>query len=242
MNQSQADYVSDGRFGILRPVKSPGEFVAKKTRVLVADNQVLMRTGIRALLQKLPELDVVGEAGDGREALRLIRQHEPDLVLMERVMPKLNGLEVTARITKELPKIRVIILSLDAAGEYVRQALRCGAAGYLLKNASVEELQTAVKVVASGNTYLSPPLSKDLIDYMHPLSEGTLFERLTPRQQQILLLIAEGRSTKEIALSLNISVKTVESHRKQLTDRLDIHDIAGLIRYAIRAKLVRLDD
>ena len=201
-----------------------------------------MRTGIRALLQKLPELDVVGEAADGREALRLIRQHEPDLVLMERVMPKLNGLEVTARVTKELPKIRVIILSLDAAGEYVRQALRSGAAGYLLKNASVEELQTAVKVVAGGNTYLSPPLSKDLIDYMHPLSEGTLFERLTPRQQQILLLIAEGRSTKEIALSLNISVKTVESHRKQLTDRLDIHDIAGLIRYAIRAKLVRLDD
>jgi len=201
-----------------------------------------MRTGIRALLQKLPELDVVGEAADGREALRLIRQHEPDLVLMERVMPKLNGLEVTARVTKELPKIRVIILSLDAAGEYVRQALRSGAAGYLLKNASVEELQTAVKVVAGGNTYLSPPLSKDLIDYMHPLSEGTLFERLTPRQQQILLLIAEGRSTKEIALSMNISVKTVESHRKQLTDRLDIHDIAGLIRYAIRAKLVRLDD
>lgn len=242
MNQSQADYVRDRRFCILRPVKSPGEFVPKKIRVLVADNQVLMRTGIRALLQKLPELDVVGEAGDGREALRLIRQHEPDLVLMERVMPKLNGLEVTARVTKELPKIRVIILSLDAAGEYVRQALRSGAAGYLLKNASVEELQTAVKVVASGNTYLSPPLSKDLIDYMHPLSEGTLFERLTPRQQQILLLIAEGRSTKEIALSLNISVKTVESHRKQLTDRLDIHDIAGLIRYAIRAKLVRLDD
>jgi DNA-binding NarL/FixJ family response regulator len=112
----------------------------------------------------------------------------------------------------------------------------------LLKNASVEELQTAVKAVASGNTYLSPPLSKDLIDYMHPLSEGTLFERLTPRQQQILLLIAEGRSTKEIALALNISVKTVESHRKQLTDRLDIHDIAGLIRYAIKAKLIRLDD
>ena len=116
-----------------------------------------MRTGIRALLQKLPELDVVGEAGDGREALRLIRQHEPDLVLMERVMPKLNGLEVTARVNKELPKVRVIILSLEAAGEYLRQALRCGAAGYLLKNASVEELQTAVKVVASGNTYLSPP-------------------------------------------------------------------------------------
>ena len=223
-------------------MKSQGEFVAKKIRVLVADNQVLMRTGIRALLQKLPELDVVSEAGDGREALRLIRQYEPDLVLMERVMPKLSGLEVTARITKELPKVRVIITSLEAAGEYVRQALRCGAAGYLLKNASVEELQTAVKVVASGNTYLSPPLSKDLIDYMHPLSEGTLFERLTPRQQQILLLIAEGRSTKEIALALNISVKTVESHRKQLTDRLDIHDIAGLIRYAIRAKLIRLDD
>lgn len=242
MNQSRADSVRDRPFCILRPVKSPEEFVAKKIRVLVADNQVLMRTGVRALLQKLPELDVVGEAADGREALRLIRQHEPDLVLMERVMPKLNGLEVTARVTKELPKIRVIILSLDAAGEYVRQALRSGAAGYLLKNASVEELQTAVKVVASGNTYLSPPLSKDLIDYMHPLSEGTLFERLTPRQQQILLLIAEGRSTKEIALSLNISVKTVESHRKQLTDRLDIHDIAGLIRYAIRAKLVRLDD
>lgn len=242
MNQDQPDYVRDRRFCILRAVESQGEFVAKKIRVLVADNQVLMRTGICALLQKLPELDVVGEAGDGREALRLIKHHEPDLVLMERVMPKLNGLEVTARVTKELPKVRVIILSLEAAGEYVRQALRCGAVGYLLKNASVEELQTAVKVVASGNTYLSPPLSKDLIDYIHPLSEGTLFERLTPRQQQILLLIAEGRSTKEVALGLNISVKTVESHRKQLTDRLDIHDIAGLIRYAIKAKLIRLDD
>ena len=172
----------------------------------------------------------------------MIRQHEPDLVLMERMMPKLNGLEVTARVTKELPKVRVIILSLQAAGEYVRQALRSGAAGYLLKNASVQELETAIKVVASGNTYLSPPLSQDLIDYIHPSSVGTLFERLTPRQQEILLLIAEGRSTKEIALALNISVKTVESHRKQLADRLDIHDIAGLVRYAIRTKLIHLDD
>ncbi len=220
-------------------------------RVLLADDHGLVRAGIRALLQSLSGIEVVAEAEDGREALRLIAAHRPDVVLMDIAMPGLNGLEAAARATKEFPGVRVIILSMHANEEYVLQALRSGAAGYLLKGARTPELELAVISVARGETYLSPAASKHVVaDYVQrtsgEIARGEIdvdpFERLTPRQREILQLIAEGRTTKEIARLLEISVKTVEMHRAQLMERLGIHDVAGLVRYAIRSGLVAANE
>jgi DNA-binding NarL/FixJ family response regulator len=216
-------------------------------RVLLADDHTLVRAGIRSLLQNIGEVEVVAEADDGREALRLIASLQPDIVLMDIAMPNLNGLEAAARVSKEFPNVRVIILSMYANEEYVLQSLRAGAAGYLLKGARAAELELAVASVARGETYLSPAASKHVIvDYVQRAGgdavpsqdERNPTERLTPRQREILQLIAEGHSTKEIALALNISVKTAESHRTQIMERLGIHDIAGLVRYAIRAGMI----
>ncbi len=223
----------------------------KPTRVLLAEDHTLVRAGIRALLQNLAGIEVVAEASDGREALRLIKTYQPDVVLMDIAMAGLNGLEATARVTKEFPTVRVVILSMHSTEEYVAQALRAGAAGYLLKDAAAAELELAVTAVARGETYLSPAVSKHVIaDYLRRVGDREASggggatpasELLTPRQREILQLIAEGRSTKEIAAILHLSVKTVETHRTQLMARLDIHDVAGLVRYAIRIGLVALD-
>jgi len=223
----------------------------KPTRVLLAEDHTLVRAGIRALLQNLTGIQVVAEASDGREALRLIKTYQPDVVLMDIAMAGLNGLEATARVTKEFPTVRVIILSMHSTEEYVAQALRAGAAGYLLKDAAAAELELAVTAVARGETYLSPAVSKHVIaDYLRRAGGGetsggegapSTSALLTPRQREILQLIAEGRSTKEIAAILHLSVKTVETHRTQLMARLDVHDIAGLVRYAIRIGLVAVD-
>jgi DNA-binding NarL/FixJ family response regulator len=208
-------------------------------RILVVDDHSLVRAGIRSLLEKLPGIQVVAEASDGSEALRRVAEANPQIVLMDLAMPNVTGLEATSRITKEYPDVRVIILSIYSDSEHVYQALRAGAAGYLLKGAAIEELELAIRSVARGETYLSPPVSKPVIaEYIRrtnaPQPKGTL----SSRQQEILKLIAEGKTTKQIALELNISVKTVESHRAQLMDRLDIHDLAGLVRYAIRMGLI----
>jgi DNA-binding NarL/FixJ family response regulator len=220
-------------------------------RVLLADDHTLVRAGIRALLQNLGGIQVVAEADDGREALRLIERLRPDVVLMDIAMPGLNGLEAAARATKEFPQVRVIILSMHANEEYVLQALRAGAAGYLLKGARTLELELAVTSVARGEIYLSPAASKHVVlDYVQRSGgetsgggwEARSPERLTPRQREILQLIAEGHTTKEIAGQLSISVKTVEMHRAQLMDRLGIHDVAGLVRYAIRMGLIAPDE
>jgi DNA-binding NarL/FixJ family response regulator len=212
----------------------------KQIKVLLAEDHTLVRAGIRALVQKLEEVDVVAEAGDGREALRLIETHHPDVVLMDIAMSGLNGLDATARITKEFPNVRVIILSMHANEEYVLQALRAGAVGYLLKDAGTAELELAIRSVAREETYLSPAISKHVVsDYVRRMGgEPSSLERLTRRQREILQLIAEGHSTQEIAQMLSISVKTVETHRSQLMERLDIHDVASLVRYAIRVGLV----
>jgi len=212
-------------------------------RVLLADDHTLVRAGISALLKKLPGVEVVAEATDGREALALVKAHLPDLVLMDISMAGLNGLEATARITKEHPEVRVLMLSAHANEDYVKQALRAGAAGYLLKDAAIFELELAVQAVARGETYLSPAVSKLVIaDYLHRVgSEANPLDVLTPRQREILQLIAEGHSTKEIARLLHVSAKTVETHRTQLMERLDIHDVAGLVRYAIRAGVLSPD-
>jgi len=208
-------------------------------RVLLADDHTLVRVGFRTLLESLPDVNVVAEAGDGREALRLIDEHRPDVTLMDIAMPGLNGLEATARATEAFPHCRVIVLSMHLNEEYVLQALRAGASGYLLKDSGLAELEIAVRAVARGETYLSPPVSKQVIaDYVQRVGgEAGPFERLTPRQREVLQLIAEGHTTQGIAHQLGISVKTIETHRAQLMERLDIHDIAGLVRYAIRVGL-----
>ena len=209
-------------------------------RMLLAEDHTIVRAGIRALLQNLEGIEVVAEAGDGREAIRLIEAHQPDIVLMDIGMAGLNGLEATARIAKEFPDVRVIILSMYASEEYVLQALRAGAVGYLLKDADMAELEIAIRAVAREETYLSPAVSKHVVaDYVRRVGgEPSSLERLTRRQREILQLIAEGHSTQEIAQMLSISVKTVETHRSQLMERLDIHDVASLVRYAIRMGLI----
>jgi DNA-binding NarL/FixJ family response regulator len=215
----------------------------KPIRVLLADDHSLLRAGLRALLSGFEGVEVVGEAGDGREALQLLKQLAPDVLMTDIAMPGLNGLEAAARVAQDFPEIRVLILSMHATEEYVLRALRAGAAGYLLKEADPTELELALRAVARGETYLTPSVSKHVItDYLMRLGDqSTSADLLTPRQREILQLIAEGHSTKEIASLLHLSIKTVETHRAQLMERLDIRDVAGLVRYSIRIGLVCSD-
>jgi DNA-binding NarL/FixJ family response regulator len=215
----------------------------KTIRILLADDHDLFRAGIRALLDNLDGIEVVAEAGNGREALRLCQAHHPDVALMDIMMPELNGLDATARLAAISPGTRTIILSMNAHEEYVLQALRAGAVGYLLKNISPTELEQAIRTVVRGETYLSPAISKHLIAaYLQRVGgEISSLERLTPRQREVLQLIAEGNTTKAIARKLDLGTKNVETHRAQLMEALDIHDIAGLVRYAIRMGVITPD-
>ena len=216
----------------------------KPIRVLLADDHDLFRAGIRSLLQNVAGIEFVAEAGSGREALRLCQTQHPDVALMDIMMPDLNGLDAAARLAAISPSTRTIILSMNASEEYVLQALRCGAAGYLLKNISPRELEHAIREVARGETYLSPAVSKHVIAaYLQRVggSEVSSLERLTPRQREVLQLVAEGNTTKVIARKLDLSVKTVEMHRSQLMEALDIHEIAVLVRYAIRMGVITPD-
>ena len=213
----------------------------KPVRILLADDHTLVRAGIRALLEKLPGMEVVGEAGDGREVLNLVGTRRPDVVLMDIAMPGLNGLEAAARLAKEFPDVRVIILSMHHDEEYVWRALKSGAAGYLLKKAATAELATALERVARGEIYLSQEISARL-PKSFPLNgianRKSPLEQLTGRQREILQLIAEGRNTKGIAEVLKVSPKTVEFHRIKLMDCLNVHDVPGLVRFALRAGLI----
>jgi DNA-binding NarL/FixJ family response regulator len=218
---------------------------AKPIRVLLADDHELFRAGIRSLMKSFDGIEIVAEASNGRQALDLCKTHHPDVVLMDIIMPQLNGLDATARLAAISPQTRTIILSMYANEEYVLQALRCGAAGYLPKTISPSELEQAIRAVAQGETYLSPAISKHVIAaYLERVGGDPSgpFERLTPRQREVLQLVAEGNTTKEIARKLSLSVKTVEMHRSQLMAALDIHDIAGLVRCAIRMGLITPDD
>lgn len=209
-------------------------------RVLLADDHELVRAGIRSLLDKIPGVEVVGEASNGRETLELIKSELPQLVLLDIAMPELSGLEALPRIVKKFPTIKVVILSAHVSEDYVSRALRSGASGYMLKHAAAVELELGIKSVAQGKIYLSPSVSRTIIDsYMERGGdELSPLEQLTSRQREVLQMIAEGKNTKEIASTLEISVKTVETHRLQLMARLEIHDVAGLVRYAIRNGLV----
>ncbi|MEY2494145.1 MAG: hypothetical protein QOJ45_637 [Verrucomicrobiota bacterium] len=209
-------------------------------RIGLVDDHALMRAGIRALLEKLPGIEVVGEANDGREALELIKKKGPNVLLLDVSMTELGGLEALPRIVKDFPAVKVLILSAFANEEFVLRALRSGAAGYMLKDAAAEELELAIKAVAQGKTFLGPSISRTVVESYLQRTTGTqdLVEELTARQREILQLIAEGKNTKEIGSTLEISAKTVNAHRLQLMARLDIHDVPGLVRYAIRSGLV----
>ncbi len=207
-------------------------------RVVLADDHALVRAGIRALLDRMPEVEVVGEAADGREALTLVREHQPDILLVDVAMRGMSGLEAAARARREHPHLKVIVLSMYANEEYVIEAMRLGAAGYLLKDAASVELDFALQAAMADQTYLSPAVSRQLVGYVTRVGGVPAEDVLTPRQKGVLRLVAEGRSTKEIAYTLDISVKTVETHRAQIMDRLDIHDVPGLVRYAIRTGLI----
>ena len=213
-------------------------------RVLLADDHTLVRAGIRALLEKIPGVEVAGEAGDGREVLDLIKTHQPDVVLLDISMPGLNGLQTLARITRDFPQVRVVILSMHHNDEYVLQALKSGVSGYLLKRAATAELAAAVKTVVGGEVYLSREIASQFLKKF-PLQQigrsTSPLEQLTARQREILQLLAEGQTTKAIALLLKLSDKTVEYHRVKLMARLNIFDIPGLVRFALRTGLVAQD-
>lgn len=215
-----------------------------EVRVLLADDHTLVRAGVRKLVESFEGFRVIAEAGDGREAVRLARELEPDIALLDIGMPGLNGLDATALIVKAVPRTQVVILSMHAAENYVLAALRAGAVGYVIKHAAVEELDRALRAVQSGERWLSPTVSRHLLDdYLRLIrkeaSAQTVAgaELLTPRQREILQLIAEGRTTREIAERLCVSARTVETHRTQIMDRLNLHDVASLTRFAIRSGL-----
>jgi DNA-binding NarL/FixJ family response regulator len=212
-------------------------------RLVIAEDHALVRAGILALVSDIPNVTAVADTGDGREALRLIHEHKPDIALLDISMPSLNGLEVAARVAREQPATRVIMISMHGDDESVRRALLAGAAGYLLKNSDRKDLELALQAVARGDTWLSPALTKRVVAAFtqgNRAPDGP-FEVLTPRQREVLQLIAEGHSNKEIATRLNVSLKTVETHRGELMERLGIHGVAGLVRYAIQVGLVQSD-
>lgn len=208
-------------------------------RILLVDDHSLVRAGMRSLLRELPGVEVVAEAADGAEALAAAERERPDVVLMDIAMKGMNGLEAAARLRERLPEAKVVILSMHTSEEYVLLALRAGAAAYLIKDSATSELELALKSVMRGETYLSPAISRQVVDgYVQRVGAGAGPDPLTPRQRDVLKRVAEGRSTKEIAYDLNLSVKTVETHRAQIMERLGIRDVAGLVRYAMRTGLV----
>jgi len=211
-------------------------------RVLLADDHSLVRAGIRSLLGAMAEVAVVGEASSGEQAIELAQREQPDVVLMDIAMKGITGLEAAALMRERLPAVRVVILSMHAGEEYVLQALRAGAAGYLLKDAATGELELALRSVMRGESWLSPAVSRQVVEgYVQRTGGDSAPELLTARQREVLRLVAGGKSTKEIAFLLNLSVKTVETHRAQIMDRLGIRDVAGLVRYALRTGLVPPD-
>jgi DNA-binding NarL/FixJ family response regulator len=204
-------------------------------RVVLADDHALVRAGIRSRLGAMPDVQVVGEA-----ALELVERERPDVILMDIAMKGITGLEAAAQVRERQPEVRVVILSMHSGEEYVLQALRAGAAGYLLKDAATGELELALRSVMRGESWLSPAVSRLVVEgYVQRLGGGEVGpDVLTARQREVLKLVAAGKSTKEIAFLLNLSVKTVETHRAQIMERLGIRDVAGLVRYALRTGLV----
>ena len=215
-----------------------------KIKVLVADDHTILRQGIKALLDNQEGIEVVGEAKDGREAIKVIEELLPDVIMMDIAMPGLNGLEATRRIKKKFPKMKVLVLTMYANEEYIFQILNAGANGYLVKETAFQDLISAIKAVYRGESFMSPSISKKVVNGYIQQARGDKkksCEVLTHREREVLQLIAEGNSSKKIAEALFISPKTVETHRTHLMDKLNIHNRSGLIKYAIRKGMVDID-
>lgn len=217
----------------------------EKIKVLLAEDHTIVRKGIRSLLADDPKIEVVGEAEDGREAVEKVVSLSPDIVLMDITMPNLNGLEATRQIKKQFPEVKVLMLTMYTNEAYIFQVLQAGASGYLVKQSAPAELLSAIAAVHRGDTFLSPSISKKIVDgYLQKGMETavtTRYEKLTSREREILQLITEGCSNKEIAEKLTISVKTVGVHRNNLMEKLDIHNTTELVKYALRKGIITLD-
>jgi two-component system response regulator NreC len=215
-----------------------------KIRVLLAEDHTIVRKGLRSILNGEADLEVIGEAEDGREAVRKVEQLLPDVVLMDITMPALNGLEATRQIKKRFPEVKVLILTMHSTEEYIFQILRAGASGYVLKQAAITELVSAIRAVYGGDSFLSPSISRKVIEEYVRKAETVAensYDRLTDREREVLQLIAEGHSSSEIAELLHISVKTVRAHRAHLMDKLDMHGTAELTQYAIHKGVIGAD-
>lgn len=214
----------------------------KKTRILIADDHGVVRKGLRLQLEQQPEFEVVGEAGDGREAVAMADELAPDVVIMDIAMPNLNGIQATTQIVKKNPQVGVIILSMHSDETYLTRTLTAGAKGYLLKDNADVDLHRAVQVVAQGKPFFSPAIADTLLeDYMRQLQQRGLqdsYDLLTEREKEILQLLAEGRSNKEVASTLDLSPNTVETHRTRIMQKLDLHSSADIVLYAVRKKII----
>jgi len=217
--------------------------MTSKIRILIADDHTLLRNGICALLENEPDMTIVAEANDGHEAVRLAGQLKPNVVLMDIAMPLLNGLEATRQIKSEHPEINVLVLTMYDNEEYFREMLEVGASGYIIKRAAASELVAAIRAVYNGEAVLSPAITRLLLeDYLNHDSHNAKGDPhvLSAREREVLQMIAEGKTSREIAEILNLSVKTVQSHRTSLMQKLDLHDRGTLIKYAIQKKLIEL--
>jgi DNA-binding NarL/FixJ family response regulator len=214
------------------------------TRVLLVDDHDVVRAGLRSAVEALPDMEVVGEAGDGRTALALIRRLSPQIVLMDISMPELNGLDTTRQVIAEGSGAKVITVSMHADRQWVSEVLRAGASGYVLKNTAVEELRAAIRAVMAGKVYLSPAIAGVVVqDYVRHVPDRVRgpFDTLTPREREVLQLLAEGKTSKEMAAALDVSAKTIEMHRGQIMNKLGIHTVAELTKLAIREGLTALE-
>ncbi|MFZ3137569.1 MAG: response regulator transcription factor [Thermodesulfovibrionales bacterium] len=214
-------------------------------RIILADDHKIVREGLKALLNKQHGMVVIAEAEDGRTTVKLVRELFPDMVIIDVGMPDMNGIEATRKIIEKVPKVKVIALSMHSDRRFVGEMLKAGASGYLLKDCAFEELANAIRAVVANRTYLSPEIANNVIkDYAHILSKENLsvFSILIAREREVLQLISEGKTTKEIAFHLKVSVKTVETYRQQIMDKLDIHSVAELTKYAIREGLTSLEN
>jgi DNA-binding NarL/FixJ family response regulator len=215
------------------------------TEILLADDHQIVRDGLKSLIEKQPSMRVVGEASNGRDVVRLAGELQPDVIILDIGMPELNGIDATRQIKGQYPLIKILALSMQSDSRFVAQMLSVGASGYLLKDCAFEELSRAIRTVIDGQTYLSPGITSQVIkDYVRRINTSDQSEGhfLTPREREVIQLLAEGLSTKDIAAHLIISVKTVETHRTQIMEKLDMHSIAQLTKYAIREGLTRLED
>lgn len=213
-------------------------------RIILADDHKIMREGLKALLEKQQDIEVVAEADNGLEVIRLTKKIKPDIVIMDIGMPELNGIEATRQIAADVPGVKVIALSMHSDKRFVIEMLKVGASGYLLKDSASEELTSAIRAVAANKPYLSPKITDVVIkDYLSTLSktEPSAFTVLTAREREVLQLLSEGKTTKQIAFALNVSVKTIETHRQQMMEKLNLRSIAELTKYAIREGLTSLE-